>query len=161
MRSASTGSPLFRALVLGSALVAGPAWGAETKISATNAANAKLHVRIGPGRGGGERKLEAAEPARASEAAIGERPREEAPDSAEELEIGSLREAERVLFPEPRRRPDLDGELPLAMERPGPTLTLSGLLPPSTARPSPAAASAAWPRDLNPPDLPCSYEQRT
>jgi membrane-bound lytic murein transglycosylase D len=156
MRCASTGSPLFRALVLGSALAA-PAWGAETKVSGTNAANPKLHVRIGPGRGGGERKLEAQEPARAGEAPREERPREEPPDNPEE----ELRAAERALFPEPRRRPDLDGELPLAIERPGPSLNLSGLLPPSTAAPSQAAPNAAWPRDLNPPDLPCSYEQRT
>ena len=92
MRSASTGSPLLRALVLGGALAAGPASGAETKVSGTNAANAKLHVRIGPGRGGGERKVEAAEPARASEAASEERPREEAPDSSEDQELRSLRE---------------------------------------------------------------------
>ena len=161
MRSASTGSPLFRALVLGGCLAAAPVWAADTKVSGTNAANAKLHVRIGPGRGSGERKLEAPEPARGNQVASEERPREEAPDSSEDQELRSLREAERVLFPEPRRRPDLDGELPLAIERPGPALNLSGLLPASTARPSPAAASAAWPRDLNPPDLPCSYEQRT
>jgi len=170
MRDVRAGLPLLHALVLGgwsAALLAltRPAVAAETKVSAAAAANAKLHVRIGPGRGSGQRKLEPAEPARSSEApASEERIRDDASEVSLDSELRSLREAERELFPEPRTRPypELDGEIPLAIERPGPTLNLTGLpLAASVPRVAKPTTSSAWARDLSPPDLPCSYEQRT
>ena len=74
----------------------------------------KLHVRIGPGRGGGERRVEPPEPARDEPAAAEQRAKDE-PASNGEAELRALREAERDLFPEPRGRPypELDGELPI------------------------------------------------
>src|SRR4051812_20565964 len=167
MRVARAGLPPLRALALGAGVVLLnlPAAAADTQVSAEGAANAKLHVRIGPGRGGGERKVEPGEPARSGEApASEERTREDAAEGSEDGELRSLREAERELFPEARTQPypELDAEIPLAIERPGPALNLTGL--PSAAPPARSAkpaSSIAWARDLTPPDLPCSYEQRT
>ncbi|MEO8177581.1 MAG: transglycosylase SLT domain-containing protein [Deltaproteobacteria bacterium] len=164
MRVAVAGLPRFPAAVL-AALIAIPASAAaETKVSATAAANAKLHVRVGPGRGAGERRVESADPARASEApSTEERAREATPEGSDEPELRTLRDAERQLFPEPRTRPytELDGDIPLVIERPGPALNLTGLQPPPGAARAKPAGNVAWPRDLVPPDLPCSYEQRT
>ena len=162
MRVSVAGLPGLSALVLGAATWATPAATTETKVSAAAAANAKLHVSIGPGRGGGERRSESADPTRPSEApATEERAPEETPAGSEDPELRSLHEAERQLFPEPRTRPypEFDGELPLAIERPGPALNLTGLQP--AAPPRAPASNATWPRDLVPSDLPCSYEQRT
>jgi membrane-bound lytic murein transglycosylase D len=164
MRVAAAGLPGFPAVVLAALGALAPAAAAETKVSAATAANAKLHVRVGPGRGGGERQVESAKPAPPNEAPTPEeRMRDDAPDGAEDPELRSLREAERQLFPEPRTRPypELDGDIPLVIAGPGPTLNLTGLQPrPGANRPQ-AATDVAWPRDLVPPDLPCSYEQRT
>src|SRR3954468_5084595 len=156
------GLPGLSALLLAAATWAAAGAASETKVSAAAAANAKLHVRIGPGRGGGERRVESAEPTHPNEApATEERAPEETPPGSEDPELRSLHEAERQLFPEPRSRPypELDGELPLTIERPGPALNLTGLQP--TTPPHAPASNATWPRDLVPSDLPCSYEQRT
>jgi membrane-bound lytic murein transglycosylase D len=161
MRVAVAVLPGLSALVL-AALSAAPA-AAETKVSAAAASNAKLHVRVGPGRGGGERRVESADPAHPSETpSTEERTREDAPEGSEDPELRTLRETERQLFPEPRSRPypELDGDIPLAIERPGPELNLTGLQPAAALRPK-TASNVTWPRDLVPPDLPCSYEQRT
>ncbi len=138
------------------------AWAAPVEAQTSAPRASKLHVRIGPGRGGGERRLEAPSPARPAEPAE-ERPKEEPGDGADDPELRSLREAERQLFPEPRRlsRGEFDVALPMSVARPGPALELSGLPPPEHPARAAKAASLAWPRDLTPPDLPCSFEQRT
>ena len=129
----------------------------------TAAASGALHVRVGPGRGAGERRLGSA-----SDAADGlsevERPSERGPMAGEDAELSALRDAERELFPEPHQRPypELDGELPVSVGLPGPTLNVTGL-PLGAAQPAwrTASETAAWPRGLSLPDLPVSFEQRT
>lgn len=137
---------------------------AQAAAPAAAPTTSKPPVRIGPGRGGGERRLEApAGSPRPPDAAVEERPREEHAEGSEDAELRSLRDAERQLFPELRRRgaADFDAALPMSIVRAGPVLELSGLPPAETPSRTAKAASLAWPRELTPSDLPCSFEQRT
>jgi membrane-bound lytic murein transglycosylase D len=161
LASAALARPAATALAALLVLLRG-SWAAPA-LAQPQAAAAKLHARIGPGRGGGERRLDAPPPAPPTEPSGEERPKEEASAGADDPELRVLREAERQLFAEPRQRSlaEFDDALPMSITRPGPTLELSGLPPPETpARPT-KSASLAWPRDLVPSDLPCSFEQRT
>ncbi|HKO91040.1 MAG TPA: transglycosylase SLT domain-containing protein, partial [Polyangiaceae bacterium] len=122
-------------------------------------ASSSLHVRVGPGRGAGERRLDDDV---ADEGSEPERERGLSP--GEDAELRALAEAERELFPEPRQRPypELDGELPVSVGPPGPRLNVTGL-PLGAAQPAwgKSSENAAWPRGLSLPDLPVSFEQRT
>src|SRR6187399_1434398 len=92
------------------------------------AVGASPHVRVGPGRGAGERRLDSG-----SDAAEGltepEHPAESGIVAGEDGELRALAQAERELFPEPRRRPypELEGELPVSVGLAGPTLEVTGL----------------------------------
>jgi membrane-bound lytic murein transglycosylase D len=153
---------------LGVALCAGlallvPATALANGKSAAAAVGASQHVRVGPGRGAGERSLDSASH-EAEALTEAERPAQSGAVTGEDAELRALAEAERELFPEPRQRPypELDGELPVSVGQAGPTLDVTGL-PLGAAQPAwrKSSDNAAWPRGLALSDLPVSFEQRT
>ncbi|HEX2876719.1 MAG TPA: LysM peptidoglycan-binding domain-containing protein [Polyangiaceae bacterium] len=81
---------------------------------------------------------------------------------ANDAELLRLREAERVLFPQPLRGVELGFDFP-APTVTGPEVDASGLPTGVTTRPSgePVSTSdAAWLRSLTQPDLPTRYDER-
>jgi membrane-bound lytic murein transglycosylase D len=81
---------------------------------------------------------------------------------ANDAELRSLREAERVLFPQPLTGVELGFDFP-APAVTGPEVDASGLPTGVASRPSGEAVStsdAAWLRSLTQPDLPTRYDER-
>jgi membrane-bound lytic murein transglycosylase D len=137
-------------------------------------------LRIGPGRGNGQRDLQSSraltvvEPRRSSPAERTRRPNAGSANTpipplvelppGPNAELVALRQAERRLFPRSvLRNPNAD--LPSAVPHAGPVLSVSGL-PFGAARRKPApgresAPGLGWPVGLNLPNLPVAFEQST